>query len=84
VLRFDEQKTRKQIVFGAIRAAFYFAAKPSFFRTLPSTPEFHRIMRLLQRSWVVTTDRELGELPHPAPKDIFDFLKYIHHLERCQ
>jgi hypothetical protein len=42
--------------------------EPSFLRTVPSTPEFHRVMRG-KRSWVITTDRELGEnLPHPAPK----------------
>jgi hypothetical protein len=31
---------------------------PSFVRTIPSTPEFHRVMRR-RRSWVITTGREL-------------------------
>ena len=45
---------------------------PSSIRTVPSTPEFHRVLRA-SRSWVITTDRELGALlPHPAPKDIYD------------
>ena len=33
---------------------------PSFIRTVPSTLEFHQIMRSFMRSWVITTDRELG------------------------
>jgi len=43
---------------------------PSFFRTVPSTPEFHRILRCLQHSWVVTTDRELERCSSPCPEGI--------------
>ena len=41
----------------------------SFIRTLPSTPEFHRIMQILRVGY--TTDRELGSvLPSPCPEEV--------------
>lgn len=53
--------------------------KPSFIRTLPSAPEFHRIVHTRVLAGC-TAGRELGvklRFPHPAPKVMDRFLRTV-------
>ncbi len=72
----NKTRKRKKLTFpGQIGASQPLCdlARPSSIRTIPSTPEFHRIMWRLyfysRYSWVITTDREF----HPAPKAMYIF-----------
>jgi hypothetical protein len=55
--------------FGAkcTRSNITHANLPSFIRTIPSTPELHRVMRRLALVGY-TTDRELGRLALTLPR----------------
>src|SRR5450830_1340541 len=64
-----QQKTRKQKASGQrdTRANRSREKAPSFIRTVPSTPELHRVMRRLALVGY-TTDRELGRQALTLPR----------------
>jgi len=82
-----ERKTENQVVFGAynVRTAPILASFvwPSSIRTIPSAPEFHRIVRCRSahrgkpwRSWALPPVGTYAVSVHPAPKVVLFNLGY--------